>query len=197
MKDAVRCFAAIELAPGELADLLAATEALKAADPDWSGEKWVAACNLHITLKFMGDVAGGQLAALAERLGEAVGAVPAFEIKLAGVKAVPSARRCSMVWAAFDDSADGACASLAATIDDVAAEFEVEPDARAFKPHVTLARARRPRRLAHEALTCANAKLGASHRSMSVPSVTFFASTLTRRGPIYERIGCWNLSSAR
>jgi 2'-5' RNA ligase len=192
----VRCFVALELQPEIVSALVAAGSALRGAAPAWRDEKWVAEDNLHITLKFLGPVAEERIELLELALGVVLADQPAFSLRLAGLRAVPSAKRCSMVWAPFDDSPDPACQRLAEAVDAAIAEFGVEKESRRFAPHVTLARARRPHRLDEDALLAANTSLTCTNASMSVPSATLFASTLTRRGPIYERLARWQFTAA-
>ena len=191
----VRSFVALELPPHIVTGLLGAGEALRIASPDWVGEKWVTEANLHITLKFLGNVEQADMAVLLDELGSTLAGLARFDLELTGVRAVPSLRRCSMVWGTFRDSEDGACGRMAALIDEATAGLGVARDARPFTPHVTLVRARRPRGLAQEAVASANHSLQGVSRSMSVPSVSLFASTLTRRGPLYDGVGQWDLAS--
>lgn len=192
----VRSFIALELTPDVVVALLGAGAALRSAAPAWNGEKWVAEENLHVTLKFLGEMDEAELPDFALQLEPALATLATFGLDLTGVAAVPSARRCTLVWAAFEDP-DGVCAALAQKVDDVAERFGCEREARAFRPHVTLVRARHPRYLHSEALACANAALEDAPHSMSVPSATLFASTLTRRGPIYESLARWEFTSVR
>jgi RNA 2',3'-cyclic 3'-phosphodiesterase len=192
----LRCFVALELQPHTAATLLEAGAALRDVDPSWRDEKWVAEQNLHITLTFMGALAEERVDALADALGSALAEQTAFRMRLASVRALPSPRRCSMVWAAFDDAENDPCEALASRVMAVAAQFDQATDGHLFAPHVTLVRARRPHRLDPDALTKANGALTCGNPSMSVPSATLFASTLTRQGPIYERLARWDFPDA-
>jgi 2'-5' RNA ligase len=186
-----RSFLAIELAPDVLAALLDSCATLRAAAPDWRDEKWVADENLHITLKFLGNLDEPQLATLAAELDTRLDGQRAFELHLAGLRAVPSLRHCNMVWGRFADDEDLSCARLAQEVDSAAELLGVDPEARQFSPHATLVRARKPRRLSDEALTSANERLRDGDLSMSVPGITLFGSTLTKTGPVYERLAEW------
>lgn len=192
----LRCFVALELEPHIVAALLEAGSALRATDSSWRDEKWAAEQNLHITLTFMGTLAEERIEALANTLGAAVAEQTAFRMRLASVRPLPSIRRCSMAWATFDDAENRACETLASRVEAVAAQFDAAPDDHQFSPHVTLVRARRPHRLDPNAIASANEALTCTTPSMSVPSATLFASTLTRQGPIYERLARWDFSGA-
>jgi RNA 2',3'-cyclic 3'-phosphodiesterase len=193
----LRCFVALELEPHIVATLLEAGSALRAADLSWRDEKWVAAENLHITLKFIGTLAEQRASALVSALGAAMAEQRAFRLQLADVSAVPSPQRSSMVWATFRDAQNHACMTLASRVEAVAAQFDVPAEDRRFAPHVTLVRARRPKRLDSDALARANTALTCSAPSMSVSSTTLFASMLTRQGPVYEQLARWDFSEAR
>lgn len=192
----LRCFIALELQPHTTVTLLEAGSALRGADPNWRDEKWAAEQNLHVTLTFMGMLAEERIEALANTIGTALAEQTAFRIRLANVRALPSPRRCSMVWATFDDAENRACEVLASRVKAVAIQFDLAPDDHRFAPHVTLVRARRPHRLDPDALAKANAALTCGNPLMSVPSATLFASTLTPHGPIYEPLARWNFSEA-
>lgn len=192
-----RCFVAVELPEEVRHGLVDARDAIVTAAPAWRNEKWVAEHNLHLTLKFLGGLEDAQLEGVRRAVDENLARGVGFPMGVAGVRAVPRPRRCSMVWAPLDDP-DGACAALAALVDSAAVASGLPADEeRRFKPHVTLVRARKPHSLSHEALTCADAALARRSLSMSVLSVTLFASTLTRTGPVYEAIDSWPLSDWR
>jgi RNA 2',3'-cyclic 3'-phosphodiesterase len=184
----VRCFAAVDLSRPVRSACSAVGRAIRVAEPEWVGEKWVAEQNLHVTLAFFGNVAQDRLLGLSDGLSAAAGGVGRFGLAPAGLKAVPGLRRCQMVWARFDDP-DGSCAELARAFEAAARPFGVEFASRPFKAHVTLVRARRPRHLRAETLDEAQAVFSAgAGAAMSVPRATFYASTLTPSGPVYEVI---------
>jgi 2'-5' RNA ligase len=98
-----------------------------------------------------------------------------------------------MLWARLAGDTER-CELLASGFEGVLEEVVgIARDARAFRPHVTLARARRPRGVPAAALEAASAVLSdpatASGRAMSVVSATLFASTLGPAGPTYTTLG--------
>jgi 2'-5' RNA ligase len=134
--DRLRLFAALEL-PAE------ATAALedfrdRAAEPAlW---RPVAADSLHVTLAFLGATDP----ALVEPLGAGLEAVagPAPRLRLAGALLLPP-RRARVLCAALDDP-DTELAALQARLSEaLAATGAYAPEARPFRPHVTVARLRR------------------------------------------------------
>jgi 2'-5' RNA ligase len=189
----VRSFVAVDLSPDALVTLLDASSEIRRIAPGWAREKWVAPENLHLTLQFLGDLEPGAVQALTAALSTAVAGHRAFSLRVAGLAAVPSRRRASIVWADLADEPTGACAALASAVSETAADFGVICEDRPFKPHVTLVRARRARSLPAEALTSADALVKNASVSMSVPFATLYASTLTPTGPVYECVARWDL----
>lgn len=188
----MRAFVAIALPPSVRELLAAARSALLDADPTWRDEKWVAPESLHLTLKFLGDVPAEDTERVAASIAGAVNDLTAFAIEAADIRAVPSGGRARMLWASFTDPV-GAAARLAAAVEDATAPWSAEERPRkAFKPHATLVRARRPRRISPDALSAADTALAAERESgdasMSVRDVILLSSTLTPRGPVYEEL---------
>ena len=188
----VRCFAGVALSTELETALARSCAALREGDPAWRDEKWVSPQNLHLTVKFFGDLPEAEVRPLCDALGTALPALAPFDLPVIGLRASGGLRRCRMLWGVLGDP-EGACEGLHAAIEDAAVRFGVEPDTRAFAPHVTLCRARRPKRLAPTALTAAEAVLAEGPDSMSVVSLSVFTSRLTPRGPIYSEIGSWRL----
>ncbi|HXF82167.1 MAG TPA: RNA 2',3'-cyclic phosphodiesterase [bacterium] len=105
--------------------------------------RWVAPPNLHITLRFLGQITERELERAREAARRACREVPAFRITLAGVGAFPDLRRPQVVWVGVTDGA-GTMAELARRLDDALARERFAPDPRGFAPHMTLARVRDP-----------------------------------------------------
>ncbi|HXU61396.1 MAG TPA: RNA 2',3'-cyclic phosphodiesterase [Polyangia bacterium] len=100
--------------------------------------------NMHITMKFLGNVDEARLAAFGADLQAALVAVPAFPIAVRGVGAFPSPRRANVIWAGIDDPT-GSLLRAAALVEAVAARDGVgERETRPFRAHVTVGRAKAP-----------------------------------------------------
>jgi 2'-5' RNA ligase len=172
-------------------------ETFLAGAPAWAGEKWVARPLLHVTLAFLGALDDSALEADVPRLRKAMARLPAFELRLAGVAAVPSPRRATMLWATLSDPGE----ALTDLRDELLAAFPsagAVPDAGPLRPHVTLVRARSPRRVDLDALAEAAALAQAAGKEpdgvVSVRSVTLFSSTLRPAGPEYREIAVAELA---
>ncbi len=99
--------------------------------------------NLHVTLKFLGDVAVDRLDALSAALGEALADVPRFSLTLRGWGAFPSLHDAKVVFADLEED-DGARAltTVAAIVETVSERFGVPREKRRFTGHVTVGRSK-------------------------------------------------------
>lgn len=124
----IRLFVGLGL-PGEVAGRLAA---LAAGIP---GARWVEQRNLHVTLRFIGEVEEGVAQEIHECLGEIRAA--AFDLAITGFgtfgRSSPNA-----LWAAVDKGPE--IQHLQAKVDSALARAGIAPEGRKFVPHVTLAR---------------------------------------------------------
>ena len=132
----MRAFVAIEL-PDDVRGVLAREQdRLRALSPRNRDIRWTSAESLHLTLKFLGDVARERIRAVIAAL-ESVGPLAAFEIGLQGFGFFPDARRPSVFWAGID--APAALGALASNVDASLARLGFGRERRPFTPHLTLA----------------------------------------------------------
>jgi 2'-5' RNA ligase len=110
------------------------------------GARWVPPDQLHLTLRFVGDVDGAVFADLQETLAE-VRQEP-FDLALRGAGHFPPRGAPRVVWVGFDASEE--LRRLHAAVERAAQAAGLEPEGRRFHPHVTLARLKDtpPRRVA-------------------------------------------------
>ena len=102
---------------------------------------WVAAGNLHLTLRFLGETPGGEIAGIAEAISEAADGFAEFELRF-GELGTFGGRRPRVLWLA-PVAGSGEIAALAERVDAALARAGVPWREGAFRPHVTLARVRR------------------------------------------------------
>jgi len=130
----VRLFVALEIPPGvrkSLAEFLAVLRALS------SQPRWVRTDNLHITLKFIGEVQPEKLGDIRVAL-SAVHSDRSVTLDFRGVGFFPNERRPRVFWAGVEASAN--LERLARDIDRSLEKLGVPPEKRPFSPHLTLAR---------------------------------------------------------
>lgn len=112
-------------------------EALAAADPGLQGLRWLPAEQLHLTLSFLGEVEGAQLAGLHAAL--ATVRVPPFFLPLVGLGTFQSHGKPSVVWVGVGKGHPHLFA-LHKHVQDAVLRAGIEPDLRPFHPHVTVGR---------------------------------------------------------
>lgn len=176
--------------------LAAGCLALKELDPHWNQANWVPPENLHITLKFMGDVADDSARSLSSDLAVVLRGFNRFALPVRDLLwPVGGVRNATMLWTTFDDP-DESCAMLVSHVEDLAANYGVVPDSRTFNPHITLARTRRPMTLRYraEAVEAIQGLLG-NETMIPVNCVTVFKSTLTKHRAYYESLGSVQLGA--
>lgn len=118
----------------DLADFLAPRE----------GMPWIDPAQWHLTLAFMSSVPDARLDELTERLAEAAGRVSPFALRLTGAGCFPDPTRASVLWLGVDDAAREPLTRLSTASRAAANVTGATPDGKAFVPHLTLARLRRP-----------------------------------------------------
>ena len=187
----VRVFVALEVADDIAADISSAAARVRALDPAWATEKWVAPENLHVTLAFAGDLDAAGAGRLVTALGPALGPLEGQDLALTALTAVPSPRRAAMLWAVPGRDTPR-IAAVARLVAECVVAAGGENDERPFRAHLTLVRARRPRRIGRGVLESAWVPDGApgkaAERIVSGATVTVFSSTLTPTGPVYEAL---------
>jgi RNA 2',3'-cyclic 3'-phosphodiesterase len=105
--------------------------------------RWVPVEQWHLTLVFCGDVEARVVPELTERLARAATRSPAFELKLAGAGTFPKqAARARVLWVGLGEDAT-TLSRLAERCAAAARRCGIAVQDRAFRPHLTLARARR------------------------------------------------------
>lgn len=136
----MRTFIAIELDPALRRPLL---KLLRDVFPASRDVRWCSDNQLHLTLKFLGEVGDARLPAVCEAAATASAQVAPFSIRLRGLGGFPNASRPRVLWCGVDDSTGG-CEQWVRAADPLLADLGFPAEPRAFKPHITLGRSRSP-----------------------------------------------------
>ncbi len=145
---------------------------------------WVAPANLHVTLKFLGQIDEARAPAVADALRSASARHRAFDLALRGLGAFPSPTRPRVLWAGLEDDA-GALAALAAAIDACCGELGFPRETRPFAAHVTLGRVREPTRRPQLGEALARP---VDFGRVAVARVSLMRSELSPRGARYSEL---------
>jgi RNA 2',3'-cyclic 3'-phosphodiesterase len=147
--------------------------------------RWVAARNIHLTLKFIGEVDGAKIDAIGQVIQAESRKRAPFEVSAGGAGAFPNLRRPRVIWIGVQAPAD--LAELANAIDQGLQKLGFAGEVRPFSPHLTLGRVSENASLQEvQSLSqaLAAAKVG-NLGSFSVSQVILFRSDLQPSGPVY------------
>jgi 2'-5' RNA ligase len=171
----VRAFFGLPL-PGEHREALGRYVAQSAAiAPDF---RWLPPENLHLTVRFIGSVDRGLVEGIADRLAESH--LASFGLALGDLGTFKRGRLVRVAWLGLTSGVEAA-QSLAAQVDVECVRAGLESEKRAFRPHLTLARAR--------------ARIGAAlpslpdapvFRPWKADELVLYQSHLSPKGSVYE-----------
>lgn len=187
----MRLFIAVTLPKKERQRLHRAAAPLRKADLP---VRWVEPDAIHLTLKFLGEVAPDRLPRIEQAMARVAAKSKPFEIRLGGFGAFPSLRKPRIIWAGAYASPELRC--LKHDLEWELASLGYEREARAFHPHLTLGRATGEARAGDfrdlEDLVGPLEFEG----SMDVRALDLIRSTLTQDGARHERVGRAELGGA-
>ena len=162
MPSRVRVFIAIKL-PEEVRSQAAAHLASLRASVREVRVSWQRADNLHLTLKFLGEIEQARIPSLSQASMRAAEHSQSFKLTIEGTGAFPSRGLPRVLWLGVVDST-GALSHLQTRLEEECAGEGFKREERPFSPHLTVGRVRAPQG-AHE--------LGRLHREKGFNSAEF------------------------
>jgi len=187
-----RLFVAIELPASVRRKLIDHIDRLRSSMPDirasWSREE-----NLHLTLKFLGDIPVTKVEALAQAARRATIKVEPFEIVVGGCGAFPSKGQPRVLWIGIEDRS-GRLALLNRALEDECANAGFPREERPFHPHLTLARLRKPHDSRH--LAAVHQEMGLEPEEVRASELAVIRSELLSGGSRHTVISRHSLPAA-
>ncbi len=150
--------------------------------------RWVASQNIHLTLKFLGDVSLNNLEVLQEALHQEAANHKSMVISIGGVGAFPKIRSPRVIWVGVE--APPELEILQRGIDSQTTRIGYAPDRRPFSPHLTLGRVSRnasPQEVRKIGDVLTNQKVGFLGVAR-IRSVHLYRSDLRPDGAVYTRL---------
>lgn len=175
-----RMFCAVELPSEVRTQLHDHIARLRKEIPDVAAS-WSRVENIHLTLKFFGDIALDRIETISRAIDRAVKGFSPFEISVGKTGTF----RTQVLWIGVSDPSEKLSA-LQKQIDEECAAEGFEKEGRAYRPHLTVARIRRPegaRRLAD-----AHRQMRFENVAVAVKEVVVFRSELSSKGSKYTAI---------
>jgi 2'-5' RNA ligase len=192
-QNSFRLFLALRLPEAVLAELARVQNELRRAVPDGS-VRWTKRAQLHLTLRFLGNVEEAKIAALT---GAAVGACAEFSplsLLAAQIGFFPEQGFPRVIWAGVQD-ATNQLTRLQQALRSATLRFTAEAAEQKFSSHVTLGRAKAIRRPQAETLTKLGASLtGKRFGFWTAQEVELIRSELSSAGPRYSTLGRFALT---
>jgi len=178
----MRAFIAIELPARVRDDLSKIQDALKAALPKVS---WVKPQNLHLTLKFLGDISPHQLEEIKRIINELSLEFALFKIKLDDLGVFPGLHQARIIWTGI--SQDILIKQLAGSLETKLAGIGIAKEKRDFTSHITIARVKNPLDPAdlERELKKAKNDLVYANLGFNAEGITLFESVLGAGGAVY------------
>lgn len=174
----LRTFIAIPLPEAVQDKVDALLSDLRKAD---AAVRWVPARNLHLTLKFLGDVAEARLEELYVGIRMATEGIEPFRITLTGLGAFPNARRPRVLWIGMD--VPEAMQRLYENIEKDLSRLHFPKEKRRFSPHLTIGRVKGLRGM--ERLMSVVERTEFGPETVSVERIVAMKSDLRPTGAVY------------
>ncbi len=188
----IRSFIAIEL-PEELKKALVELQS-KFKSAGNVPLRWVAPGNIHITLKFFGDIDIGITGNITAALETATQGTTPFSIEASGLGVFPNMNHIQILWVGLTGDLER-LSQLQKRTEECLKPLGFSVEARPFTPHLTLARVRdyaRPdeRRKLGELISATSFE---GKYKIDIKAINLMKSQLTPEGPIYTKISAVTL----
>ena len=151
--------------------------------------KYVELVNLHLTLKFFGDIDTDGLEVLEKAIAGVLKDFEPFDIKIKGCGAFPNTKRIKVIWVGIDE--DSIIKDLHDKLDKEFERLGFDPDKR-FSTHLTVGRMKAGKnkdKVKDVIDEFSEVEIG----EMRVSEISLKKSTLTPQGPIYEDLTIFEL----
>ena len=179
----IRAFIAIELPPAVIAMLGKVQQNLKSLRV---GARWVRPENIHLTLKFLGDINPGEVDKICGAMTAAAKGVAPLTLTVAGIGVFPGLKRPRVIWVGLGGKIQPML-ELQHNIENRLADVGFPKEKRSFKGHLTLGRFKEPadpdtiRRAMAEYSDMENAQFEARR-------IVLFKSDLKPSGAVYSQV---------
>ncbi len=179
-----RVFCAVELPDPVREQLSEHIRDVRQAVPD-AVASWTRVENIHLTLKFFGNVAVDRIPTISEAIAKATKEFSLFQIEVGGTGVFPKSSRAQVLWIGVNDPS-GKLVGLQRQVENECAKKAFEKEDRAYRPHLTIARIRRPE--GARQLADAHLQIKFEPAQMAIQEIILFRSELNSKGSRYTPI---------
>ena len=179
-----RLFCAFELPEALRRSIAEHSQRVREAVPD-AVASWSRPENIHLTVKFFGNVDQAKAPAITAAATRVVKEFSPIRIEVGKTGVFPRPSRPQVLWIGVED-ASGALAKFQQTLEDEFAREGFSKEDRAFKPHLTIARIRRPQNA--NQLADAHLRMEFSPVEIVLSELVLFRSELSSKGSKYTSV---------
>lgn len=182
----MRSFIAIDL-PKEIKDYIALLQQkLKKSDAD---VKWIAPVNVHLTLKFLGEIEDKEKNQITSILSEISLNHSPFSLNLGSIGTFPNVRHPRVIWVGLNKG-DFELKEIVRGLEERIEKIGIPKEDKPFASHITIGRIRTNlnRNKLIQSLTAIEKNSEKENPRFLVTKITLFKSTLTPKGPVYEAV---------
>jgi 2'-5' RNA ligase len=176
----MRAFLAVCLPEEVQQEIAACTAQLKSAGAD---VKWVHAANVHLTVKFLGEIEETHVGQLQQALAEIAPAIAPFHLRVEGIGAFPRTTAPQIIWLGISDG-EKELAELVRRVEETCVGLGFGKEMRGFSPHLTIGRVKSREQLAPLIKRLQVAEFRTAGTAL-VDKLHLFQSVLSPKGPAY------------
>ena len=148
--------------------------------------RWVAPGNLHLTIKFFGEIEDRLLGDVCDVAANAATEIPPFAFEVAGLQAVPPHGALRMIWVDVHEPT-GALQRLHGLLETACEELGFRAEQRGYRPHLTLGRVKGGKNAA-ELRSLAAEQADETFGTVEATELVVYGSVLSSSGPTYTAL---------
>lgn len=180
---AIRAFIAVEIYDQAKQKISGLISNLKKSDTDL---KWITEDQMHITLKFLGNVDKNAIQGISEEISNISSTFNSFRINFYKIGAFPDLKHPNVLWLGIDKGASD-LKMLNKKIENALGKLGFKVENREFKPHLTLARIKSLKNISNLTKLVEEMDFN-SWDDLEINKLALYQSSLTPKGAIHTII---------
>lgn len=158
--------------------------------------RWVSPPNIHLTLKFLGDITPGAVDLLIPALEREISIHHPIDVAVSGFGAFPAPLRARVLWVGLQ--APLSLVDLHRSVDGITTQLSLGNREERFSPHLTIGRVKRDASSMELKTIAANLQQAEKTNlgNFRIESITIFKSDLRSTGPVYSRLHSISLAGS-
>ena len=158
--------------------------------------RWVKVDNIHLTVVFMGSIETEDIPAIAQGVQEVCQIYGPFDMSLKGIGCFPNRRSPRVLWLGLDGDLEP-MSDFRDALQGHLTGFGIKEEKRKFKPHLTLARFRKPKKMDLKEDQLLSKYENISSSVCALKELILFKSDLKPTGAVYTKVEAWPLTGEK